>query len=161
MQWNVVYSDEKPAVTSSIINYRRAKIHALQHVLAFNSAGRPVLARRCTNSPSLTSSLLRQSPSLWSFPESKNQIKVDLAHLRKIICKSYYVDSLSTIFEIWLDILDVEGPMLFQYFLTASLLRAVGRDTHSFRLEIYSAKNSYNMGPWRWKPVSSFVITHF
>lgn len=53
-------------------------------VFAFNSAGRPVLARRCTNSPSLTSSLLRQLPSLWSSPESKNQIKVDLAHLRKI-----------------------------------------------------------------------------
>lgn len=108
-----------------------------------------MLARRCTNSPSLTSSLLRQSPSLWSFPESKNQIKVDLAHLRKIICKSYYVDSLSTVFKIRLDSVDVEGPILFQYFLTASLLRPVGRDTYSFRLGIYSAKTFYNMGPFK------------
>lgn len=45
--------------------------HVFVHALVVvHSVGRPVLARRCTNWPYLTSSSLQQSPSLWSFPES-------------------------------------------------------------------------------------------
>lgn len=39
--------------------------------LSADSVGRPAWARRCTNSPFLTSSSLLPSPSLWNFPESK------------------------------------------------------------------------------------------